>query len=557
MICLPLALAVLLAAPPPQSPAPAAPASPAPTGVVVARAGQVLRYDGSGERKVLLGCEVRRRYKLLVAPFDERSETSPCTFSSLATHEPTGRWAVGVSVSEPSSISRPEYFVDGKALAVPPKAGGDFFVLGDAQGVRATSSGSASAWYTGGRFRGQFLDEFSEDGRVLYFTVAQSAEDPKGPPDVRWKLSFDRPAAAAKAPPSAEAKARAKLKDVRGEVLVDGSEAFYYRKGKTLVKKVTDDVSVTECDPSAPGTWRRFDSATGKDEAIFDDGWCTTGTASFVGKRPTGEVIVLNQLGQDRVRRLYRYDRASRKTTPIPIEGLAKTPMAVSADGAFVLTWTYHDGLGLHETATGALVWKATALPASKRDDFISAAFLRDGTVPLAHPDRAFLGDGRAIPTAPGDPSLTAGQKLKSFFERTQFGTAHVVSAGVHVAELSSMDAQDVAARIRSDVQGDRPGWSVLAAWPASLEVGEVATIPVGEGFSGGACLPFSTTNLKSGRLAFVDWHEGRPQVAACATSGTLKVRKNDTGGLELELDVAFDDGSWAKGFKLWLAPVR
>ena len=50
---------------------------------------------------------------------------------------------------------------------------------------------------------------------------------------------------------------------------------------------------------------------------------------------------------------------------------------------------------------TGALVWKAIGVTSTQpRGEDILAAFVRDGAVPVAHPDRAFLGDGRAIPVA-------------------------------------------------------------------------------------------------------------------------------------------------------------
>ncbi|MGC4118743.1 MAG: hypothetical protein QM765_30125 [Myxococcales bacterium] len=545
-----LALPLVLAA----SPSPSS--SLAPTGVVFAKAGQIVRVDGAAGRQVLATCEVRERYKLLVEPFEERSETLPCFFTSLATHEPSGRWAVGVMVSERQSNRTADYFVNGKPVPVPPKAGGDFFVLGDADGVTGTSTGSKTAWSIGGKMAGQFAGSFSADGMLLFFSAGTAAESEDAKP-VRWRMAFDGPGQPVKAPPSESDLARARLAGVRGDVVVHGDRVFFYRKGKTVLRKMTDSVSLPECDPAAPGTWRRLDRSTGQDLEILKDGWCTTGTAPFVGQRLAEGIVVLNQLGQDRVRRLYRYDQATGTTAPIPVEGLVKTPMAVSADGAFVLALTYQDGLAMYETTTGALVWKAGALPTGKDGNALEAAFVRDGTKLLAHPDRAFLGDGRAIPAGAGDLSLTASQKLKSFFERRQYGTAHVVWAGVHLAELSSMESKDVAARIRSDVQGDGTGWSLLAAWPTSLEGGAGATvIPITEGFSAGTCSPFST-NVRGGRLAFVDWRDGRPEVVACATAGTLQVRRNESGGIELGLDVTFSDGSWAKDFRVWLAPVR
>ncbi len=155
-----------------------------------------------------------------------------------------------------------------------------------------------------------------------------------------------------------------------------------------------------------------------------------------------------------------------------------------------------------------------------------------------------------------GDPTLTAAQKLKSFFERTKFGTGHVVSGGVHLAELSSMDAPEVEARLRSDVQGEWRGWSLLAAWPSSLEQAGAGRIPVGEADAGG-CRPLSTVGLGSGRLVFLDWRDGRPEVVACATAGSVTVRGNDEGGLELALDVTLDDGATVRDFRVWVAPVR
>lgn len=514
---------------------------PPPTAVVVSRAGQVLRLEARGERRVLMTCELRRRSRLLVPPFNELLQAEPCSLESLVTHERLGRWAVAVTVQRfPSTVSE-TYLVDGQPVVLPNQLSGNFFVFGDARGVTRHAMPPPTAWYDGDKaVTASSPRSFDAAGeRVLVSVQAGS----RGAP-VTWQLPYAGPGQPVRFGGMGEAG------------LVDGDDVYGYRPGKTMVQGSGSWASTT-CDPKAPGTWRRLDRRTGKEEVLLEGDWCRAGSAPYVGERAGARAVILNQLAQDGRRRLYRYDKASRQTTEVAFEeSLARTPLAVSADGDLVLALTHQDGLVLLDTRSGALVWRAGELPQSKRGvgDFSGGFVSDDGGAMVRGP---FLADGAEIAVGPGAMDLQTGEKMKSFFERRAFGTGHHVVAGVHLAEISNLYSRDVAARFRADVPTTSRGWSLLAAWPASMNPGGSTTLPVTSGAAGSACEPFDLEGTRGARLAFIDWNEGRPAIIACATTGTLTVHAQPGGELWLTADVTFSDGSQLQGTRYALSPVR
>jgi hypothetical protein len=346
---------------------------PSANALLIAHNGEVRRIDADGTERRYVTCEVTRTYRVIVPPYDVRQTTERCTLASLVTHESTGRWAVTAMITAPAFNDRLSYVINGQPTSVPALSG-DLLLLGDLDGLVGTSTGVEQAWFRENeKVRSQQLRGFSDDGQRLNLVVVKGGESKSGGRTSHWQLTFGQePKLKAAQPPEAERLAL-QLGDRAAGVLVDGPHVVTYRNGGTTQRQISHTDWMPVCDEAQPATWTHLDRRSGREVTIWRDDHCRTSTSPFVGSAAKHGMVILNQLKLDRTRAVARYELATGRLTPLPIEGLAKTPLALSDDGRHLLALTYGDGLAVFDAQTGGLVFKVPVGPS--KNDFLLGGF--------------------------------------------------------------------------------------------------------------------------------------------------------------------------------------
>jgi hypothetical protein len=340
--------------------------------------------------RILAECSEVSELRILAGP--ERGqikrESKPCHLGNLVVHPPTGRWALEAVISGDNGPSRiVSLTVSGREAALPTNKagrvkGGDLLILGDGDGVVAVTSGTPEMWTTDGTYREQSPMAFTPDGSRVLVTAGSSA--------IRelWSWSFaPRPQGVRVLPQGVSdsegihlisGEHRTVLRHPRGGVrlatleptgkrpwqvgpplrqvhkgmltpLVLGDTLVFYREGAWLPEGAG-------CDESNPGTYRRLELSTGKEQVWRrHEGLCSTG--DFVAASLLRRTVYFLEGHIYRGFRLYEYDLARDATREIELEGVSKV-FDISADGRMLLVLTYR-GLVLHDVVTG----DSTGLP--------------------------------------------------------------------------------------------------------------------------------------------------------------------------------------------------
>lgn len=351
--------------------------------ILYATRGTVERYTPDGQHQTLMKCEQISRFMLLVPPYSEQTEQQPCSMSGLVTHVPTGRWAVSVSVTwAPTSITALDLRVDGRSVTLPTRpdgkhVDGSFIVWGDQSGTKGVSHGVASSWYVDGVWDSQVPAGFTERGDALIISAAHSTERGAGPRHVPEALRVDFATGAErmlKLPRgktvefcvgawSAFGLVEERLmnaldtKDLRSAVPVSEDEVVTYIKGRA--QQTPTKPSVLSCDPLvSPGSWRRRNLRTGRDEVILNDESCYE-TNPLPIRTMHGDAVFLRRVkdfANEKV--LYRYTPSSGAVRVVT--GQLQSLFDVSPDGEEFIGNVYGVGFGVFDAHTGEKRWGAT-----------------------------------------------------------------------------------------------------------------------------------------------------------------------------------------------------
>ncbi|NTX34145.1 hypothetical protein HUA78_06835 [Myxococcus sp. CA033] len=220
---------------------PAATVSPVPLIALVP--GKVLHIDSRGSR-TLADCEQVEEHRMLGGPDKGKlfRETEPCSFWYLAVHPPTGRWAMGVSVSGDIGTTRlVSMTLSGRKVEVPTdKAGrakeGNLLVMGDLEGVVAITPGVPAQWTSNQVQHSQRPELFTADGsRVLVANGTLTTAD-------WWSWSFGPKPEGVRVLP-------AHVTDTASNDLVLG-------ESRTVVRHERGGVRVATLDPSGTKPWK-------------------------------------------------------------------------------------------------------------------------------------------------------------------------------------------------------------------------------------------------------------------------------------------------------------
>lgn len=354
--------------------------SVSPVPMIVAKEGSIV-YVGRDGPRILADCLQTTDSRMLGGP--ERGKivrkSNPCSFTSLAVHPPTGRWAVAAHVTGDSDIPNARlvsFVVSGRELNVPTNKagrakGGNFLVLGDLNGIVAITSGLSETWTENGRFFPQFPDMFTADGSRVLVSIGDSTMEewwswsfgprpesvrvlPRGMTDTasnmllsgeqRTVLRHPRGGVrVATLDPTGKQpwKVGPPLKQVRRGMLtpvVLGDTMLFYREGDPA----------TDCDGSNSGTYRRLELSTGQERVWRrHEGWCSTHDRLAVASPLRRTVYFLEGVEHYSEVHLYEYDLDRDTTREIAIEAISRVP-DISADGRTLLVLTYH-GIVLYD----------------------------------------------------------------------------------------------------------------------------------------------------------------------------------------------------------------
>ncbi|PTL81590.1 hypothetical protein DAT35_21770 [Vitiosangium sp. GDMCC 1.1324] len=347
---------------------------------------KVVLVDQEGSR-VLVDCEYAEDRRMLGGPDRGKiyRKTEGCSLWSLAVHPPTGRWMVAASVPGDGQFgSRMVRFtVAGRDIATPKtkdgKAmGGTLLIMGDLEGVVATTSGIAETWNTQQLLFAQMPTLFTEDGSRVLVDIGNSSLHEF------WSWSFSRQPEAVRVLPRG-------ITDTAGAPLTRGVQRVLVRHPRAGVRLATMDPSGTKpwklgpvmrqerrglltpyvlgdtlvfyregqtheggCDEDNPGTYRRLDLKTGEERVWRrHDAWCSNDLVGVSPRRRTVYFIEGNSYWNPNPR-LYEYDVGRDAVRELPVEGVTNV-YDVSSDGRF-LAVKGGPGLIVHDVDTGTSV---------------------------------------------------------------------------------------------------------------------------------------------------------------------------------------------------------
>ncbi|MFY0566690.1 hypothetical protein ACN28E_23020 [Archangium lansingense] len=320
--------------------------SVSPVPLIVAKEGSVV-YVGKDGPRILADCRQNSDSRMLGGP--ERGKivrkSKPCSFTSLAVHPPTGRWAVAAHVTGDSDIPHSllvSFVVAGRELNVPKNKagrakGGNFLVLGDLNGIVAITSGLSETWTEDGRFFPQFPEMFTADGSRVLVSIGDSSMVEW------WSWSFGpRPESVRVLPRGTTDTAgnmllsgeqRTVLRHPRGGVRVATLESTGKRPWKVgpplkqvrkgmLTPVVLGDTMLffregdnsTDCEGVDAGSYRRLELSTGQERVWRRyEGQCSTHD-SFAAASPLRRTLYfLEGVEHYSVVHLYEYDVRARR----------------------------------------------------------------------------------------------------------------------------------------------------------------------------------------------------------------------------------------------------
>ncbi|MCP3167035.1 hypothetical protein [Myxococcus qinghaiensis] len=367
--------------------APKTPVSPVPLIALVP--GKVLYIDSQGSR-TLADCEQVEERRMLAGPDKGKlfRETEPCSLWYLAVHPPTGRWAMGVSVSgDVGSTRLVSMTLSGRRVDVPTdKAGrakeGNLLVMGDLEGVVAVTPGAPAQWTSNNIQRSQRPEQFMADGsRVLVANGTVTTAD-------WWSWSFGpKPEGIHVLPIHVTdtasndlvlGESRTVMRHERGGVriatmdptgtkpwklgppmkqkrkgllspMVLGDSMVFYREG-------TQDEGLN-CEGADSATYRRLDLRTGQEKVWgTHDTYCSGGELLAASSRRKTAYFIQSHYFSTGVSKLYEYSLDRDEVRELKAEGMEGVH-DLSEDGRNLILNARGGVIGVYDNDTDEFTW--------------------------------------------------------------------------------------------------------------------------------------------------------------------------------------------------------
>lgn len=315
-------------------------------------------------------------------------ETEPCSLWFLAVHPPTGRWAMGVSVSGDIGSTRlVSMTLSGRKVAVPTdKAGrakeGNLLVMGDLEGVVAITPGVPAQWTSNQVQHSQRPEQFTADGsRVLVANGTVTTAD-------WWSWSFGpRPEGIHVLPTHVTdtasndlvlGESRTVMRHDRGGVriatmdptgtkpwklgppmkqkrkgllspMVLGDSMVFYREG-------TRDEGMN-CEGADSATYRRLDLRTGREKVWgTHDTYCSGGELVAASSRRKTAYFIQSHYFSTGVSKLYEYSLDRDEVRELKAEDMEGVH-DISEDGRHLILRARGGVIGVYDNDTDEFAW--------------------------------------------------------------------------------------------------------------------------------------------------------------------------------------------------------